>query len=318
MNKLPEGVFNTLCSFLEPEEAAAVPRVSKAVHQTITVAVARYRIQQLITANHIGHMLGLREPRLRSARKKLTQMAYMLEHAGNIVSWGELFVYAKTCGVVEALPLRLGEEVEDVHKADFDRRPESMRQLSLFSHVLKPRSEMLLTHKKHPIATGALPYQANNPPVRVGVHYYLGIRDAIVDRVQQRGPFRPVVIVAHHSYDPDGAAGEERTDELAVQDPSTPFWGQQRLTSSRYTPDVTRRTITLAGTQAGDPFPCYIQLTSMLLYSTATLYTTEPPQPNANYNVYLNQGDPAAAYPWTVAMVRQALGQQDAQTLLRL
>ncbi|CEM14739.1 unnamed protein product [Vitrella brassicaformis CCMP3155] len=108
-------------------------------------------MRRFIEAHRVRAVLAVREPRLRSARKKLTPLLYMLENAGNIISWQQVLIYAYVCGRVKEVPVKVGEDVAGaVDKAAFDRRPKSMRQLSLFSHHLKPTNHMLLTPKKLP------------------------------------------------------------------------------------------------------------------------------------------------------------------------
>ncbi|CEM33565.1 unnamed protein product [Vitrella brassicaformis CCMP3155] len=160
-------------------------------------------------------------------------------------------------------------------------------------------------HANHPFAAG---YDGTNPSVSALNTDHRGLMDVVVHRFQQKAKAETAVSVLHLPANPVAFL---RCHALINQAPAQPLWGPTpRLLCDTYTGAVRKRTVALSGHLPGDTFMAFVEI-EWNVHMTATVYTTEKRRGGP-------QDDPESAFPMTVQLVRDALGQQEAHTLLGL
>ncbi|CEM23197.1 unnamed protein product [Vitrella brassicaformis CCMP3155] len=337
-----EEVAAPLHQMLGVVELGIMTQVSREFGELVTNQTLIDRFKDYIDTYNLGCLLQYSARRFTCAtkteeyaverKKKLYHLNYVVENCGPLDIWVPVMRYAESFKRVK-LPIQVSEDKVSIEldKGVFDSRPHRLRAWSLFSLFLEgctrelslkrilvggqPRDKLgssVLTvygpgdlHTNHPFAAG---YDGNDPRVGALNTDHRGLMDVVVHRFQQKAKAETVVSAVHLPANPVAFL---RCHALINQAPDQPVWGPtRRLLCDTYTGAVRKRTIALCGHRAGDTFMALVEI-EWNVHMTATVYTTEKRRAGP-------QDDPESEFPMTVQLVRNALGQQEAHTLLGL
>jgi len=337
-----EEVDATLFPFLGIFEVGMMTQISRVFDELVTPQWLVDRFTQYIDTYNFAGVMQYSERRFTrrketedyavERKKNLYHLNYVVENCGQLDSWVPVMRYAESTKRVK-LPIQVCEVKvsSELDKAVFDSRPHRLRAWSLLSisvegctrelslkRILvggqlwdKLGSSVLTVygpgalHANHPFAAG---YDGTNPSVSALNTDHRGLMDVVVHRFQQKAKAETAVSVLHLPANPVAFL---RCHALINQAPAQPLWGPTpRLLCDTYTGAVRKRTVALSGHLPGDTFMAFVEI-EWNVHMTATVYTTEKRRGGP-------QDDPESAFPMTVQLVRNALGQQDAHTLLGL
>jgi len=322
--KVLDEAGSAVADFTTAADLSALRLTSRVATQQLTDNYLVQRINRCITDQQIGGVLTFDASYQPGDGEAMPRMAYLmqllcvLEDGGQWGLWMGPLRIARHGRLVESLPITVRPaDVRRVgSKAVFDGRADSLKQYSLFGHLLgqdgvvalrqidgieQLGEEVVTVYTQQTLPAGhefATSFDPTDPIVRVNNEVdHMSFRQLVVKRFpseEQR--------MCHRFISNRGAQAQtQRAAELLTQ--AAIPWGRQTRTV-----DNGRRSgsIYLCGGGQHDTFAALMYIDNFYYVATIDLYTTETPQPD--------QEGPFR-FPQTLQLARQLLGKDDEETL---
>ncbi|CEM01896.1 unnamed protein product [Vitrella brassicaformis CCMP3155] len=311
--KVLDEAGSAVADYICAADLYALRLTSRVATQQLTDNYLVQRINRCITDQQIGGVLtfdasyqpgdGEATPRM----AYLLQLLCVLEDGGQWAGWVGPMRIARHGRVVESLPITVRPaDVRRVgSKAVFDGRADSLKQYSLFGHLLGQDEAMALRQIDGVEQLGDTVVTVYTQQTLSATHEFA------VNNEMDYMSFRHLVVKRFPSHERsmchrmiNGASAQarwQRAVDLLTQ--AAIPWGRQTRTV-----DNGRRSgsIYLCGGGQHDTFAALMYIDNFYYVATIDLYTTETPQPD--------QEGPFR-FPQTLQLARQLLGKDDEETL---